>query len=186
MGWELREKQKILNGKHQVMALGIEIERRFLVKGDGWKALAGEGIRFRQGYLASNANDWTIRIRITEMGNAYLTLKKTSQGIAQNEFEYPIPINEAEALWTLVTKRVIKTRHIVNHAGMQWAVDCFQGENFPLILAEIELTSPTQKIDIPQWCGEEITGQYQWSNAVLAENPIKNTSIEMRLEEQKQ
>ena len=91
---------------------------------------------------------------------------------------------DAEELWTSSSERIHKTRYSLDIPKENWIIDCFHENNHPLILAEIELSSKTQKIIIPSWCGPEITGHYQWSNASLAKTPISSQSIESRLKQQ--
>ena len=92
----------------------------------------------------------------------------------RHEFEYPIPVADAEALWDLAPHRLDKVRYALDCPGGDWVVDCFQGENAPLVLAEVELASAQADLLIPPWCGEEITGESRWSNAVLAQHPVQS------------
>ena len=160
----------------------IEIERRFIVEGEDWRKFAESPQEFRQGYLASEINGWNIRIRILGKEKALLTLKiKTKSLLANHEFEYEIPMNDAENIWKMTTDRIYKTRSYVHFSNKKWVIDCFQKQNHPLVIAEIELNSEEEIIEIPKWCIEEITGQYQWSNASLAKSPINIFTIEDRL-----
>ena len=155
--------------------MALEIERRFLVTGDAWRAHAGDPQPLRQGYLASSADGVTVRIRLHGDGQAWLTLKAAAEptGIVRHEFEYTIPAEDAEALWQLAPHRLEKTRYSLDLEGGDWVVDCFSGRNASLVLAEVELTSADAALVRPDWCGLEVTGQSRWSNAVLACQPVQ-------------
>ena len=158
----------------------LEIERRFLVIGSGWRALAGAPQPLRQGYLAVSKDGVTVRMRLRADGQAWLTLKAPTSGLARHEFEYPLPTTDAEALWDLAPHRLIKTRYSLTLTGGDWVVDCFEGDNAPLVLAEVELASEGASLDVPSWCGQEITGDGRWSNAALAAAPIAAWPDEVR------
>ena len=166
--------------------MALEIERRFLVRGEEWRLIAEKGKGLRQGYLASSVGGWTIRVRIIAQEEAWLTLKKQAKGIANHEFEYLIPLHEAESIWELITHKLTKTRYELNLKGGNWVVDTFHGKNSSLVIAEVELSTDKENFQKPTWCGEEITGQYQWSNASLAEKSIWEYSVHSRLETQNQ
>ena len=152
--------------------MGIEIERKFLVGNDAWKAFADEGRVCRQGYLCSGDGK-TVRVR-TMGGQAFLTIKGPTQGISRTEFEYGIPVADAEVLLALCGSLVEKTRFLVAHAGMQWELDVFSGENAGLVMAEIELETEDQEIDLPGWVGEEVSGDARYYNASLAKHPFSS------------
>lgn len=156
--------------------MGLEIERRFLVRGDAWRSLAGPPQRLRQGYLASSAEGITVRIRLQSDGQAWLTLKAAadSSGIVRHEFEYSIPASDAEALWTLAPHRLEKTRYALELEDGDWVVDCFSDRNAPLVLAEVELDRADQALTLPDWCVAELTGESRWANAVLASQPVSS------------
>ena len=158
----------------------LEIERRFLVIGSGWRAHAGEPQHLRQGYLAASEKGFTVRVRLRADGKAGLTLKAPAEGIARHEFEYELPSADSEALWDLVPHRLIKTRFALSLPGGEWVVDCFEGDNAPLVLAEVELRDAADSFDRPAWCGQEITGEGCWSNAALAFQPISSWPLAMR------
>ena len=162
--------------------MGLEIERRFLVRGDAWRSLAGPPQRLRQGYLASSAEGITVRIRLQSDGQAWLTLKAAadSSGIARHEFEYSIPASDAEALWALAPHRLEKTRYALDLEGGDWVVDCFSDRNAPLVLAEVELDRADRTLTLPNWCAEELTGESRWANAVLASQPVSSWSEQER------
>ncbi len=148
--------------------MGIEIERRFLVKGEDWRKYANKPQLFKQGYLASNKKGWSIRIRIIDNKEAYLTLKAQANIATNHEYEYSIPLEEANEIWNLVPHKLLKTRYQLSIHGGSWIVDCFHDKNAPLVIAEVELPSRDVLINKPSWCIEEITGKYEWSNAALS------------------
>lgn len=151
--------------------MGIEIERKFLVKNDSWQREAGEGILFRQGYLARGEHIM-LRVRVME-DCACVTLKGQTKGISRTEFEYEIPVDDAEALLDLAESAIIiKKRYYVHHAGVVWEIDVFDGENRGLVLAEIELETESQSFALPEWVGEEVTGDKRYYNAALSRIPF--------------
>jgi adenylate cyclase len=150
--------------------MGTEIERKFLVRGDAWRSLA-KGTRYRQGYLNS-AQERTVRLRTAE-DRAFLTIKGISAGATRAEYEYPIPLEDGNAMLdTLVEKPIIeKTRYKIQREGLTWEVDEFYGENQGLIVAEVELASEDQAIVKPEWVGIEVTGDPRFYNANLIRHP---------------
>ncbi len=158
--------------------MGLEIERRFIVKEEEWKNYAIEEQELQQGYLSNNFQEWIIRMRIIDKKNSEITFKALAEGITNYEFEYPIPLNDALCIWSRITKKISKKRFLLNFRSEKWLVDCFQEENFPLVIAEVELDSENELIKQPIWCGKEITGIKKFSNASLAEFPISNWSSE--------
>jgi len=156
--------------------MAVEIERRFLLTGEGWRSLAGAPQPLRQGYLAASADGVTVRVRLRGVEAAWLTLKAAADaiGLVRHEFEYAIPVSDAESLWTLAPHRLEKTRFSLSLAGGDWVVDQFAGRNGPLLLAEVELPSAQTALEIPAWCGREITGDGRWANAALARRPLQD------------
>jgi len=150
--------------------MGVEIERKFLVRGDGWRAL-GEGVLLRQGYLSS-APERTVRVRV-EGGAAMLTIKGRSTGATRSEWEYPIPIPDAQALLDALCERPLieKKRYRIPFDGIVWEVDEFLGENAGLVVAEIELSAEDQAFSKPDWVGEEVTHDPRYFNSSLIRNP---------------
>jgi adenylate cyclase len=148
----------------------VEIERKYLVTGEGWRD-AGAGIRYRQGYLSLRAGA-SVRVRASH-DTGYLTIKGETSGATRAEYEYPIPLAHAnELLDTLCIKPVIdKTRYRITHCGLVWEVDEFAGENAGLVIAEVELESEGQAIALPDWAGDEVTGDPRYYNASLVSNP---------------
>jgi CYTH domain-containing protein len=151
--------------------VGIEIEKKFLLKNDDWRKLA-QGKEYRQGYLSS-VKERTVRIRTIE-DTGYLTIKGVSQGAVRAEYEYVIPVDEARAmLETLCEKPLIeKKRFKIPYKGLIWEVDEFFGENQSLIMAEAELASETQVFQKPEWIGVEVTHDSRYFNANLVHHPF--------------
>ena len=148
----------------------VEIERKFLVTGDAWRDGA-VGQQIRQGYLG-RSDAAVIRVRICEQ-EAFLTVKGRQVGITCPEFEYEIPIDEAAAMLTLVSGRLIeKTRYKVEYRGHTWEVDVFEGENQGLILAEIELGSEDELFALPSWAGREVSRDPRFKNSQLSLEPF--------------
>lgn len=149
--------------------MGIEIERKFLVHGDGWRTAQPQ--RIVQAYL-SRDKQRTVRVRIAG-SDAFLTIKGLTQGATRAEFEYPIPLADAEAMLPLCDgPRVEKLRHRLPHGGLTWEVDEFLGENAGLVVAELELSSEHQPFDRPPWLAEEVTDDARYYNANLAAQPF--------------
>jgi adenylate cyclase len=154
------------------MGMGIEIERKFLVVGEGWRGLA-EGVTYRQGYLASR-DGITVRVRVAgETG--YLTIKGASQGISRAEYEYVIPLDDAiELLDTLCDRPLIeKIRYRIHWEGLLWEVDEFMGANQGLIVAEVELTDADQLIHLPDWIGSDVSDDPRYFNVSLTRFPYR-------------
>ena len=160
--------------------MALEIERRFLVRGDAWRAQVTWSRRLQQGYLAGSAQGLTLRVRSDGEGAAWLTLKYPAFGIARHEFEYAIPPGDAAALLERSDARLSKWRHGLNLAGGDWVLDVFEAENAPLVIAEVELEHADQPLQLPGWCGREITGEGCFSNAALAQSPFQAWSDDAR------
>jgi adenylate cyclase len=150
--------------------LGKEIERKFLVRGEEWRALA-VGVRYRQGYL-STVKERTVRVRtVGERG--YLTVKGITVGATRKEFEYEIPAADAAALLELCEQPLVeKVRYRIPAGGLTWEVDEFEGVNRGLIVAECELASEDQRIELPPWIGAEVTGDPRYFNSNLIAHPF--------------
>lgn len=149
--------------------MGIEIERKFLVLGDEWRA--APAVYFSQGYL-NRDKARTVRVRIA--GNeAFLTIKGQSFGATRAEFEYPIPVWDARELLALCEQPLIeKNRRKILHEGFFWEVDEFLGENLGLVVAEIELPTEDTVFALPEWIGEEVTSDERYFNSNLSRNPF--------------
>ncbi|WP_017651424.1 CYTH domain-containing protein [Fortiea contorta] len=148
-----------------------EIERKFLVKGDSWRELA-KGSGYSQGYIATQKTA-TVRVRIVE-NQGYLTIKGPSINYSRSEFEYAIPIADAqEMLETLCDRPIIeKTRYKVEYGGVVWEIDEFAGVNQGLIIAEVELSDENQQIELPSWIGEEVSHDSRYFNSNLVKHPF--------------
>ena len=150
--------------------MGVEIEKKFLLVSTEWKELA-PGVAYRQGYLSS-VKERTVRVR-TINDRGFLTVKGISVGATRVEYEYEIPVEDAnELLDGLCEKPLIeKNRYKVDFGGFVWEIDEFFGENDGLIVAEVELESEDQSFDKPAWVGEEVTGDPRFFNSNLIKNP---------------
>lgn len=152
-----------------------EIERKFLLRGDDWRS--APAVHIRQGYLSREAAR-TVRVRTSGDG-AWLTIKGKSQGAVRAEFEYAIPLADANTLLELCERPLIeKNRHIIDYAGFTWEVDEFFGANQGLIVAEIELESEDQKFELPPWIGDEVTDDPRYYNSQLSLKPYSEWSNE--------
>ena len=150
-----------------------EIERKFRVANDDWRAMASSSSSLKQGYLSSSA-EATVRVRL-EDNLGTLTIKSKTKGITRNEFEYAIPAQEAEELLIICSGPLIeKTRYRIPQENHTWEIDVFEGDNDGLIIAEIELTSEDDYFVKPQWLGEEVSGDSRYYNSNLATHPYVN------------
>lgn len=151
--------------------MALEIERKYLVKNDSFKAHAHQHTRLRQGYL-STQKDATVRLRLIH-GQGILTIKGPSKGATRSEFEYNIPPQDAEEMLdTLCSGGLIeKIRFEVTHKDHLWVVDVFEGANLGLIVAEIELLSEDEPFAIPHWLGDEVTDDPRYFNSKLLTHP---------------
>lgn len=147
----------------------LEIERKFLVDHKRWNELnKPEGVLIVQGFL-TKTKELVVRVRI-KGEQAYLTLKGSSEGIVRPEYEYTIPLKDAEEMLALFTdKQIRKTRYEIMHAGKRWEVDVFEGKLAGLILAEIELQAEDEIVEVPNWVGPEVSDDPNYYNAVLVE-----------------
>lgn len=157
--------------------MAIEIERKFLVAGDAWRAAAHRVVAMAQGYindqaaLDSGAQRASVRVRIAD-DQAFLNLKSRELGHTRQEFDYPIPPADARALLALCIGGVIdKRRHLVRHGAHLWEVDEFLGDNAGLVVAEIELGHADEAFAKPPWAGDEVTGCPRYYNLALASRP---------------
>jgi adenylate cyclase len=151
--------------------MGEEIERKFLVKGAPWRS-AGEGVRYRQGYLCLKP-ERTVRVRMAGQ-KGFLTIKGPDHGGVRSEYEYPIPAADALSLLEgLCEKPLIeKVRYRLPLGGHVWELDVFAGENEGLATAEVELTRSDEVVEIPDWAGREVTGDPRYANANLVRHPF--------------
>ena len=151
--------------------MGVEIERKFLVRGDAWRAAAAHRERLRQGYLA-NTTRASVRVRIAGEG-AWLSVKSMTRELVRLEYEYPIPVADADQMLDRLCDPplVEKVRHVVPHAGHEWEVDEFLGANAGLIVAELELDAPDEAYARPDWLGDEVTHEARYYNFNLVTHP---------------
>lgn len=154
--------------------MALEIEHKYLVDANSWKSAARQGsARIVQGYI-SRGNGHTVRVRI-KGENAFLTVKGPSEGATRAEFEYNIPVKDAEEMLELFCRsRIEKVRYEVKIGDHLWEVDEFEGANTGLILAEIELSSEDEPYEKPDWVTEEVTYDFRYSNAHLSETPYNS------------
>jgi adenylate cyclase len=154
--------------------MGVEIERKFLVKNDSWRVHVESEWHTMQGYLANNANA-TVRVRVRG-DTAYLTIKGPGRGISRSEYEYPIPVADAEAMLKelAVSPPVDKVRYRVRAGKHLWYLDVFAGENAGLVMAEVELAAEDEVFERPDWLGDEVSGDPRYFNVNLARNPYKH------------
>jgi adenylate cyclase len=153
--------------------MGVEIERKFLLAGDGWRAL-GTPVLLRQGYLSS-APERTVRVRI-EGGQGLITIKGKSVGATRSEWEYPIPLADANELLDRLCEQPLieKYRRRIALGAHVWEVDEFLGANAGLIVAEIELGAEDEAFDKPVWIGEEVTHDRRYFNSSLVRMPYSS------------
>jgi adenylate cyclase len=153
--------------------MGIETERKYLVKGKSYKC-GTSGYLYKQGYLSTNPES-VIRIRICN-DKSYVTIKGKAEGISRLEFEYEIPLNDAEEMLNLLCEKPIieKHRYKYEYMGDLWEIDEFHGENEGLIVAEIELDNENSVFSKPEWLGEEVTGVTKYHNSCLVKHPFKD------------
>ncbi len=152
------------------MIPNLEIERRFLLANDTWRQHATAPQCLHQGYLTV-AKECSIRVRIIGE-QAWLTIKGYISDTTRSEYEYPIPLAEAQQmLATLCPFKVEKNRYVIEYDGHRFEIDEFLGDNAPLILAELELPSETTAYPRPDWLGKEITSDGRYTNAYLSTHP---------------
>ena len=166
--------------------MGVEIERKFLVEGDGWRAAVREVLPMAQGYInamgAMDRGEQKASVRVRIQGDAaFLNLKSRELGHTRQEFEYPIPVADARALLVLCVGGVIdKRRHYVEYEGHLWEVDEFLGDNAGLVVAEIELDHADEAFVKPAWIGKQVTDAARYYNLALASRPYSAWSDEER------
>ena len=151
----------------------LEIERKFLLKNDDWRAQADQGTEYVQGYLVGSAQA-SVRIRI-EGDAAFINIKSATLGVRRQEYEYPIPVSDArELLRDLCEQPLIeKTRYLIHAQDLCWEIDVFKGDNAGLVVAEVELESEQQAIPRPSWLGEEVSHDPRYYNVSLVKHPYQ-------------
>jgi len=153
--------------------MGTEIERKFLVKDDTFKKLA-KGTKYRQGYLSST-KERVVRVRTID-DKGFMTVKGITTGATRVEYEYEIPVQDADAMLDELCEKPIieKNRYKIQKGNHVWEIDEFFGENQGLTVAEVELESEDQPYEKPGWIGAEVTGDPKYFNSNLIQNPYKN------------
>lgn len=149
--------------------MATEIERKFLVKGEPW--LSEQGTYYRQGYLTTDP-ERTVRVRVAG-SEGFLTIKGASKGAARSEFEYPLPLQDAEQMLDQLcpVPQIQKVRYCIEYAGHTWEVDVFEGDNAGLVIAEVELSSADEQVELPAWVEREVTDDERYYNAYLTQHP---------------
>ena len=157
--------------------MALEIERRFLIKSDNWKKFITKKIYIEQGYLSNSLDGWIIRIRFT--GNDFkIALKKHIESFTSFEFEYLIPRSDGEKIMSNLTNTIKKERFFLEVEKKSWIIDCFKEKNYPLEIAEIELSSEDEDLSIPSFISKEITGLTQYSNFSLTKKPFSKWNMD--------
>ena len=151
--------------------MALEIERRFLIKNDQWKEYITHHTVIEQGYLSHNLEDWIIRIRFNGK-NFRLALKKHIKNFTNYEYEYTIPISEGQQIMKTLKNTIKKERFFLEVDQRNWIIDCFKDENFPLEIAEIELTKENEDFMLPSFLSREITGLQVFTNLSLTKCPF--------------
>lgn len=151
--------------------MAIEIERKFLLANDAWRVLADKGTRLVQGYLLG-AKQASVRIRI-EGERAQLNIKSATIGTRRQEYEYAIPMTDAEEMLTSLCEKPLidKIRYNIYQTGQHWEIDVFAGDNAGLIIAEIELQDEQQAVNLPAWIGDEVSHDPRYYNVNLVKHP---------------
>lgn len=154
--------------------MGHEIERKFLVQNDRWRLLAGEAVRYVQGYLANNQR-CSVRVRVADE-SAWLNIKSADLGVSRLEFDYAVPAAEAREILACLCERPLieKIRYRVLHAGREWEIDVFEGENQGLVVAEIELNTVDDRFEKPDWVGKDVSHDPRYYNVYLVKHPYKD------------
>jgi len=151
--------------------MALEIERRFLIKNDSWKKFITRKIFIEQGYLSKSLDDWIIRIRFT--GKDYkIAFKKHIESFTNFEFEYSIPRKDGEVIMSNLSNTIKKERFYLEVEKKSWIIDCFKEKNYPLEIAEIELSNEKEDLHLPSFISTEITGLQYFSNFSLANKPF--------------
>ena len=151
--------------------MALEIERRFLIKNDKWKEFITHKTLIEQGYLSKNLEDWIIRIRFNGK-NFKIALKKHIKNFTSYEYEYSIPNSEGEKIMATLTKKIKKERFFLKLDQKDWIIDSFKDTNFPLEIAEIELSKEEEQVILPSFIAKEITGLKIYTNLNLTKHPF--------------
>ncbi|MBE0493915.1 MAG: CYTH domain-containing protein [Thiomicrospira sp.] len=159
-----------------------EIERKFLLANETWRQAVKPPTRFLQGYLnqiEESSSKSSVRVRI-EGEVANLNIKSLEIGLSRDEYEYPIPLADAEKMLKKLSVGPVieKNRYLVEYDGMTWEVDEFFGDNAGLVVAEVELESETQSFSLPAWAGAEVTHDVKYYNISLSKHPYKEWTLD--------
>lgn len=154
--------------------MAYEIERKFLITSVSWRSQIDRTLEIKQAYLC-NTEKASLRIRISDQ-SGFFSSKSMSGGIRRHEFEYEIPLNDAEFMlnYMCLGSPVIKSRHLVKVDKHVWEIDEFHGDNEGLIVAEIELGHETEIFSKPDWAGQEVSDDARYYNMSLVNQPYKN------------
>ena len=151
--------------------MALEIEIRFLIKNDSWKEFINKKIYIEQGYLSNSLDGGITRVRLIGK-NSKIALKKHIKGFTNFEFEYSIPQKDGETMLSNITNTIKKERFFLEVEKKSWIIDCFKENNYPLEIAEIELSNEKEDLFLPSFISKEITGLNHYSNFSLANNPF--------------
>ena len=159
--------------------MATEIERKFLLANDDWRAAADAGVVMRQGYLVTfnheQAPKSSIRVRVAG-DKGYLNIKSATLGVTRQEYEYPIPLSDANQMLDSLAEGPLieKTRYHVQHGAHMWEIDVFAGDNQGLVVAEVELGAEDEAFAQPGWLGEEVSEDPRYYNVCLVKHPFKD------------
>ena len=157
--------------------MALEIERRFLLDNDEWKEFITHKTFIEQGYLSYNLNDWIIRIRF-DGEDFKLAIKKHIKNFTSYEFEYLIPSSDGEKIMSNLKNTIKKERFFLEVEKKHWIIDCFKENNYPLEIAEIELSKEEENLSLPSFVSQEITGLRHYSNFSLTNKPFSEWEID--------
>jgi adenylate cyclase len=154
--------------------MAIEIERKFLLKNTSWQEVAEPGMKYSQGYLVGSKNA-SVRVRV-EGERAFINIKSATIDITRQEFEYEIPLTDAQQLLDSLCEKplISKTRYHVKYEQHTWEIDVFDGDNAGLVVAEIELKDINEPFAKPGWLGDEVSNDVRYYNVNLVKHPFKD------------
>ncbi len=157
--------------------MAFEIERRFLIKNNNWKKWVTKKIFIEQGYLSKSLDDWIIRIRFT--GKDYkIAIKKHIESFTNFEFEYSVPPEDGKTIMANLSNTIKKERFFLEVENKSWIIDCFKENNYPLVIAEVELSNEEEDLRLPSFIAKEITGLKRYSNFSLSKKPFSKWKVE--------
>ena len=159
--------------------MGLEIERKFLVRADELPSLE-DGVLITQGYIAQTEDFTVVRVRLVRYLSAtarrspmgptdkgYITIKGANNGISRSEYEYSIPVSDASEMLAMCNKTLIKTRFEYDYEGHTFEIDVFRGDHTGLIVCEVELDSVDEELILPSWIATEVSDDPQYYNSNL-------------------